>query len=59
MGRRSDWKKDDGIADWDMDKGCRGIVNQSTPARRRLKAILRKRARKRKAYKPTEFADCP
>lgn len=47
MGRRSDYKKDDNLAAWDMDKGCRRIVNQSTPARRRLRDKLRRMARKR------------
>lgn len=48
MGKRSDWKKNDGIADWDMDAKCRRIVDQSTPARRRLRSILRRRARRRR-----------
>lgn len=47
MGQRSDYKKDDGLSDWDLDKGCRRIVDQSTPARRRLKERLRRIARKR------------
>lgn len=47
MGSRSDYKKDDNIAAWDMDAGCRKIVNQSTPSRRRLRDILRRQARKR------------
>lgn len=47
MGRRSDYKKDDNLAAWDMDAGCRRIVNQSTPARRRLRDKLRRMARKR------------
>jgi len=47
MGKRSDHKKLDEIAAWDMDRGCRRIVNQSTPSRRRLKDRLRRQARKR------------
>jgi len=47
MGKRSDYKKRDGISDWDLDAGCRRFVNQSTPFMRRLKKILRKAARKR------------
>lgn len=47
MGRRSDHKKRDDLAAWDLDKGCRRIVNQSTPARRRLKRKLVRMARKR------------
>ena len=49
MGCRSDYKKDDNIAAWDMDAGCRSIVNQSTPARRKLRKKLRRAARKRLA----------
>jgi hypothetical protein len=47
MGKRSDYKKLDEIAAWDLDKGCCQIVNQSTPARRRLKKRLARQARKR------------
>ena len=47
MGRHSDHKKFDELAAWDLDKGCRNIVNQHTPARRRLKDILKRQARKR------------
>ena len=46
MGKRSDHKKVDELAAWDLDKGCRRIVNQSTPARRRLKKRLARQARK-------------
>lgn len=35
MGRRSDYKRHDELSAWDLDKGCRSIVDQSTPARRR------------------------
>jgi len=47
MGARSDYKKIDELAAWDLDKGCRRIVGQSTPSNRRLKKILRRQARKR------------
>ena len=47
MGRRSDYKKGDDLAAFDLDKGCRRIVDQSTKPRRRLKARLRRMARKR------------
>lgn len=47
MGKFSDYKKIDGLSCWDLDKGCRRIVDQSTPGRRRLKKVLRRAARKR------------
>ena len=47
MGRRSDYKRHDELSAWDLDKGCRSIVDQSTPARRRLKRKLVRMARKR------------
>lgn len=47
MGKRSDYKKYDSLSAWDLDAGCRRIVNQSTPANRRLRDRLRKQARKR------------
>jgi hypothetical protein len=47
MGKRSDHKKVDELAAWDLDKGCRRIVNQFTPARRRMKKRLARQARKR------------
>ena len=47
MGKRSDYKKMDEIANNDIDAGCRKIVNTSTPARRRLRKRLRRQARKR------------
>lgn len=43
--QRARYKKFDELASWDLDKGCRNIINQSTPARRRLKKKLRKQAR--------------
>lgn len=47
MGKRSDYKKYDDLSAWDLDKGCRRIVDQSRPSRRRLRDILRRIARKR------------
>ena len=47
MGKRSDYKKRDDLSAWDLDAGCRRIVNQSTPANRRLRDRLRRMARKR------------
>ena len=47
MGKHSDYKKYDDIAAWDLDKGCRNIIDQTTTARRRLKKVLRRQARKR------------
>lgn len=47
MGKRSDYKKYDDLSAWDLDAGCRRIVNQSTLANRRLRDRLRKQARKR------------
>lgn len=51
--KRAEYKKYDELAAWDLDKGCRNIVNQSSPANRRLKKKLRKQARARlkEAYK--------
>ena len=47
MSRRSIYKKFDELSCWDLDKGCRKIVDQSRPGYRRLKSVLRKQARKR------------
>ena len=47
MTRRSEYKRHDDLAAWDLDAGCRGIVNQAAPGMRRLKAVLRRMARKR------------
>jgi hypothetical protein len=35
------------LSAWDLDKGCRNIVNQASPANRRLKKKIRKNDRKR------------
>lgn len=45
--KRAQYKKYDELAAWDLDKGCRKWIDQSTPARRALKKKLRKQARKR------------
>lgn len=47
MGRHSDHKKVDDIAAHDINKGCRRIIDTSTPSRRRLRDVLRRQARKR------------
>lgn len=44
--KRAFFKRVDNLAAWDLDAGCRRIVDQSTPANRRLKKRLRKIARK-------------
>ena len=45
--RRALYKKYDELAAWDLDKGCRKWIDQSTPARRRLRTVLRRQARKK------------
>lgn len=45
--KRALYKRYDGLADWDLNKGCRHIIDQSTRARRRLKKVLRRQARAR------------
>ncbi len=45
--KRSLYKRYDDLAAWDLDKGCRHIVDQSRPGRRRLKKVLRRQAHKR------------
>ena len=47
MGRYSDYKKLDEISAWDMDRGCRNIVNQSAPGKRRLRDVLKRQARRK------------
>ena len=47
MGKRSDYKKADDLSAWDLDKGCRRIVDTSTDGRRKLRDVLRRQARKR------------
>lgn len=43
--QRARYKKFDNLAAWDLNKGCRKWVNQSTPSMRRVKKRLRKQAR--------------
>jgi hypothetical protein len=45
--RRAAYKKYDELAAWDLNKGCRRFINQSTPTNRKLKKVLRRQARKR------------
>lgn len=45
--KRNEYKKVSEIASWDLDKGCRDIVNQASPANRRLKKKIRRQDRKR------------
>lgn len=40
-------KRTSELAAWDLDKGCRNIVNQSSIANRKLKKKIRKQDRKR------------
>lgn len=35
------------LSAWDLDAGCRNIINQDSPANRRLKKIVRRQDRKR------------
>ena len=58
MGKRSDYKKVDEIAANDLDKGCRRIINQATPGRRRLRDRLRRQARRKveRKMKDNDFA---
>lgn len=44
--KRAEYKRHDELAVWDLDKGCRHIINQASPSNRRLKKILRKKSRK-------------
>ncbi len=57
MGKRSDYKKIDDLSRWDLDKGCRRIVDQGTHGRRRLRDRLRRQARKRINRKENDYAD--
>ena len=45
--KRALFKRIDERAAWDLDPGCRRIVDQSTPARRRLLKRLKHQARAR------------
>ena len=59
MGKRSDYKKNDDLSAWDLDAGCRRIVDQTTPGRRRLRDRLKRMARKRlnKMAKDDDFCE--
>ena len=52
--KRAEYKKYDELSAWDLDKGCRRIIDQSTPSRRKLRDILRRQARKRISRKVEE-----
>lgn len=45
--KRAENKKVSELAAWDLDAGCRDIVDQTTPANRRLKKRIRRADRKR------------
>jgi len=45
--RRSISKRVSELSAWDLDAGCRNIVNQASPANRRLKKKIRRQDRKR------------
>ena len=45
--KRAAYKKYDELAAWDLNKGCRRFINQSTPTNRKLKKVLRRQARKK------------
>ena len=47
MTSRAEYKKRDELAAHDLNAGCRRIVNQSTPGKRRLRDKLKRQARKR------------
>ena len=44
---RSISKRVSEISRWDLDPSCRNFIDQSTPANRRLKKVIRKRDKKR------------
>lgn len=45
--KRSISKRVSELSAWDLDAGCRNIVNQASPANRRLKKKIRRQDRKR------------
>ena len=47
VGKHSDYKKLGEFSSWDMDRGCRKIVNQKSPGRRRLRIRLKRQERAR------------
>lgn len=44
---RNFYKRVSELSAWDLDAGCKTIIDQSTPAHRRLKKKIRKQDRKR------------
>lgn len=42
-----EYKKHSELAAWDLDKGCRNIINQSSRKNRKLKKKIRRADRKR------------
>lgn len=57
MGRRADYRKVSELSCWDIDRGCRGIVDTSTEARRRLRDVIRRQDRKRQERTAQEVED--
>ena len=47
MSKRAYYKRLDEFASWDLDVGCRSIINQSTRSMRKLKKKLKRQARAR------------
>ena len=47
MSKQAYYKRLDELASWDMDAGCRSIINQSAPSMRKLKKKLKHQARAR------------
>ena len=47
MSKRAYYKRLDELASWDLDAGCRSIINQSTRSMRKLKKKLKRQARAR------------
>lgn len=45
--KRSIDKRVSELSAWDLDAGCRNIINQASPANRRLKKKIRRQDRKR------------
>jgi hypothetical protein len=45
--KRSISKRVSELSAWDLDAGCRNIVNQASPTNRRLKKKIRRQDRKR------------
>lgn len=45
--KNNSYKKFSEMAAWDLDKGCRNIINQASHGNRRLKKKIRRSDRKR------------